>query len=114
MNNMFKSPRNDSRYYWTRHIIEKMKYYRISESRVKRIIRVPDRIEESIVPGLVAAMKKFSKSAKEEIWIIYTVDRKKVKLISAWRYPGKSPARNPIPREILNEVRAIIMLNAKF
>ena len=108
MLNSFKIPKNDGKYYWTSHIVQKMIYYKISPSRVKRIIRAPDRIEESIVPGLVAAMKKFSKSAKEEIWTIYKVDHKKLKLISAWRYPGKSSERNPIPQEIMQEINSVL------
>lgn len=32
----------------------------------------------------------------------------KVKIISAWRYPGISPKNNPIPEEILREIRGII------
>ncbi len=31
----------------------------------------------------------------------------KKKIISAWRYPGISPKRNPIPLEILNELADI-------
>ena len=27
---------------------------------------------------------------------------------SDWRYPGKSPARDPIPPEVLNEVKKIL------
>ena len=81
-----------------------------------RILRAPDRIEESIVPGLVAAMKKFSKSAKEEIWTIYALPKSKsyklkaksLTLISVWRYPGKSPARNPIPQAILEEIKSVL------
>jgi len=33
---------------------------------------------------------------------------KKLKIISAWRYPGKSPKNNPIPEEILKEIRSLI------
>jgi hypothetical protein len=32
----------------------------------------------------------------------------KIKIISAWRYPGKSPKNNPIPEEILNEIKSLI------
>lgn len=31
----------------------------------------------------------------------------KIKIISAWRYPGVSPKNNPIPEEILNEIAEI-------
>lgn len=30
--------------------------------------------------------------------------RQKVRIISAWRYPGVSPKRNPIPQDILREL----------
>lgn len=30
----------------------------------------------------------------------------KIKIISAWRYPGISPKNNPIPSEILDEIRS--------
>jgi hypothetical protein len=29
---------------------------------------------------------------------------KKIKIISAWRYPGVSPKNNPIPEEIMREI----------
>lgn len=31
-----------------------------------------------------------------------------IKIISAWRYPGVSPERNPIPPEILAEIENIV------
>ena len=31
-----------------------------------------------------------------------------IKIISAWRYPGVSPEKNPIPEEVLREVDGII------
>jgi predicted oxidoreductase len=65
---------------------------------------------------------------KQEIWVMYqggqqktknkgeSANRKiqelqkqigatsRIKIISAWRYPGVSPERNPIPEEILREI----------
>lgn len=32
----------------------------------------------------------------------------KLKIISAWRYPGMSPKNNPIPEEIWNEIKEMI------
>jgi len=32
---------------------------------------------------------------------------KKITIISAWRYPGVSPKKNPIPEEILREIEEI-------
>lgn len=34
----------------------------------------------------------------------YMLQPKKLKIISAWRYPGVSPTENPIPAEILREL----------
>lgn len=33
---------------------------------------------------------------------------KRFKIITAWRYPGKSPERDPIPSEILSEIRGLL------
>jgi len=33
-----------------------------------------------------------------------TINQKQIKIISAWRYPGISPKRDPIPEEILREI----------
>ena len=32
----------------------------------------------------------------------------KIKIITAWRYPGKSPERDPVPQEVLREIRKIL------
>jgi hypothetical protein len=60
---------------------------------------------------------------KQEIWVMYQKKNKKkkticqsldkileknpLKIISAWRYPGVSPKKNPIPEEILRELSEI-------
>ncbi len=57
---------------------------------------------------------------KQEIWVMYqkkiknknaklkmnelSLERDELKIISAWRYPGVSPERNPIPEDILQEL----------
>jgi len=100
------------KYYWTKHSVYKMRHYGLSEQRIKRIIRHPARIEEAIVPNMIAVMQP---NKKQEIWAMYALIKSKVKgqmskakVITAWRYPGKSPARNPIPQEILDEIRNVI------
>jgi len=35
-------------------------------------------------------------------------EQKQLHIISAWRYPGVSPKRDPIPDEILEELRAVL------
>ena len=110
---MNSSVKNDARYIWTNHSQYKMGYYRISPSLVKRIVRFPERIEESIVDDLVAVMKK-SQSKKEEIWVMYglhtggKVETPRIKIITTWRYPGESSERDPIPEDILEEIRGIL------
>jgi hypothetical protein len=128
-----KPPKNDLRYEWTQHAWMKMQYYGMSEGRIKRIIRFPARIEEGIADDTVAVMQPADSKNYQELWVMYTLvegDRraisknkekiernlheilgksgKKFRIITAWRYPGKSPERNPIPDEILMEVKSIL------
>lgn len=116
-------------YLWTEHAKIKMRQYGLSEQRVKRIIRHPFREEEGIVPNTVAVMQPASvvlkgreKIWKQEIWAMYKIskseqktkitnfplEQKQLKIITAWRYPGVSPKRNPIPAEVLREIQALL------
>ncbi len=109
-----KNVKGSDKYYWTKHSLYKMRHYGLSGQRIKRIIRYPARIEEAIVPNLIAVMSPYGRSLegrqpyKGEIWTMYQISKKQIKVITAWRYPGKSPARNPIPQEILDEIRNVI------
>ncbi|MBU2082360.1 DUF4258 domain-containing protein [Patescibacteria group bacterium] len=104
----------NDKYQWTKHSIYKMRCYGLSQQRIKRIIRHPARIEEAIVPSLIAAMSPYGRSPegrqlhKGEIWVMYQISKKQIKIITAWRYPGKSSARDPIPQEILDEIKSIV------
>jgi len=116
---MFKIPKNDSKYYWTQHVIGKMAYYGLTPDRVKRIIRNPKRFEEGVVedtigvmsapPGRDLAQKGGQPKKKKsyEIWVMYQRRGQKKIIISAWRYPGISPVGKqiPIPEDILEELR---------
>jgi hypothetical protein len=116
-------------YHWTNHSLMKMKYYGLSQQRIKRVIKNPERIEEGIVEKTIACMQTAGTSKHpHEIWTMYQLSQPKVKslksessadklkkleakkltIISAWRYPGKSPKNNPIPEEILNEIKNLI------
>ena len=57
---------------WTSHAKFKMKYYGLSESRVKRVIRNPERVEEGIAEETVAMMQLGSSTSKKpyEIWVM--------------------------------------------
>jgi len=53
--------KGSDKYYWTKHSLYKMRHYGLSEQRIKRVIRHPARIEEAIVPNLIAAMQPAGK-----------------------------------------------------
>jgi len=104
------------KYTFTLHAQYKMRQYGLSEQRVRNVIRNPYRREEGIVPKTAAVMQPVSakkinnkETWKQEIWVMYQLRKdeameRKLRVISAWRYPGVSPNRNPIPNEILREL----------
>lgn len=109
----FKAPKNDKKYSWTMHVTGKMMYYGISEGLIKRVIRAPKRMEEGVAEGTVAVMQPTGTKQQKEVWVMYQilspkskVQNQKVKVITAWRYPGVSPVRSaiPIPDDILAEL----------
>lgn len=107
----FKPPKNDERISWTKHAKEKMKFYRLSESRLRRVLFNSKRKEVGIAPGTTAVMQPAgSKKHPTEIWLMYQKIGKKagnkIKIITAWRYPGVSPVREPppIPEDILRDL----------
>lgn len=105
----------DEKYIWTQHAQRKMRHYRLTEARIKRVIRYPSRIEESIVSGAIACMQAAEGKQYSEIWAMYVLLNarrkekkiKQMKIITAWRYPGKSPERDPVPAEVLREIKAM-------
>jgi hypothetical protein len=129
----FKRPENSDKYYWTRHSIGKMMQYGLSAQRITRVIKGYKRIERGLADNTVAVMQPVSSrrnergevSWKQEIWVMYQTKNQsskcenknpksyelkpsKLKIISAWKYPGVSPKKNPIPQEIMEELRSII------
>ncbi len=97
------------KFFWTRHILKKMKYYQLSKQRVKRVLRHPERVEKGIAPKTIAAMQRAGGKKKYEIWIMYQIGSDKIKMISAWRYPGETEAgeKVPVPQEILEDLRKL-------
>jgi len=88
----------NEQFHWTRHVKKKMSYYNLSENRVKRVLRKPDRKEIGVAPLTVAFMQRTgTKKHPTEIWAMYqkvvSGKKKMTKVISAWRYPGISPIR---------------------
>ena len=119
--NMFIISSSNQKLIWTAHSRDKMRYYRLSEQRIKRVLRNPLRVEEGVAPRTIAVMQPAgSKKHPYEIWVMYQIisqkskvksqnlGGQKLRIISAWRYPGKSPKRNPIPEEILREIQSLI------
>ncbi len=116
------------RYHFTLHSEYKMREYHLSRQRVIRIIRSPRRTETGIVENTVAVMQPAStkrtngkETWTQELWVMYKVlgqgkltkskleqalNQSELKIISAWRYPGVSPERDPIPSEIIREIEA--------
>lgn len=88
--------------HWTYHSRDKMRYWRLSEARVRRIIHSPNRIEEGVAEGTVALMQKTG-SAKNpaELWTMIQDKRGVRRVISAWRYPGVTKPRSAAMLQIL-------------
>ena len=122
----FKLPKNTDKFSWTNHSARKMLQYQLSEARVKRVINNPKRKELGIAPGTIAVMQPNSSKHGYEVWVMYQIKSKvknqksktpdsgqKIVIITAWKYPGKSPVRGniPIPLEILEELGEIINEN---
>jgi hypothetical protein len=112
---------------WTEHSKIKMRQYGLSKQKLLGILRKPERLEQAIVPGLVAAMKtnkvffkekkidikkawQQPKKAPGEIWLMYKDSKSggvsQRKIVSAWRYPGVSKAGEeiPLPEDIRREL----------
>ena len=112
--NFFQS--NFRKIIWTKHAREKMRFYNLSENRVKRVLRNPDRKEEGIAPNTLAVMQRTgTKKYPKEIWVMYQIIKskaksQKLKVISAWRYPGISPIGKeiPIPDDVLKDLEEIL------
>ena len=110
---LLKLSKSNEKIYWTKHSRKKMRQYRFSEKRVLKILRKPDRREEGIAPGTLAAMQiTGTKSHPTEAWMMYQIIKKpkQIKIISAWRYPGRSPVHEPppIPEDILSDLDNIL------
>ncbi|MBI3046633.1 MAG: hypothetical protein HYY86_03815 [Candidatus Harrisonbacteria bacterium] len=117
---LFKFPKDDKNFSWTQHVKNKMLYYRLSEQKIKTVLKNPARKEEGIAPKTTAVMKRNdTPKRKEELWVMYQkltkndkqpTTNNKIRVISAWRYPGVSPKGKqiPIPEDILNELEDVI------
>jgi len=114
---------------WTKHSEVKMNFYHLSKQRVQQVLNSPKRIEEGIAPNTIAMMQPAgSKKHPYEIWVMIqkhgqtrtrigtnteksprksAISPRKsaiVKIISAWKYPGRTKTGEPLPEEILREI----------
>ncbi|MFA5986644.1 MAG: hypothetical protein WC819_04840 [Parcubacteria group bacterium] len=105
---IIKSPKNSEKYYWTEHAKAKMRQYGLSAQRVTRVIRSPQRKEESIVGnGTIAVMQPQStrrdasgkKTWNSEIWVMYKYAKKKVSPTDAQKVSAED---NPMMRFLNN------------
>ncbi len=96
-----------------------MSYYKLSEQRVRRVLNSPKRVEEGIAPKTVAMMQPASIKASagktgarkeedwtHEIWVMIQEEKNRRKIISAWRYPGKTRPRDESLKDKIREVYA--------
>lgn len=86
-----------------------MKFYSLSKQRVRRVLNSPKRIETGIAPNTIAMMQ-VAGSLKHpyEIWTMLAKNKKGKRVISAWKYPGRTKPGEPLPAEILREIRESI------
>lgn len=108
---------------FTTHAKYKMAFYGLSESRVRRTLKSPLRVEEGIAERTGACMQPTSykfkngkKSWSQEIWVMFATEGRKrtndqrriinnsLRIISAWRYPGVTKPRAPLPDTIRTEI----------
>jgi len=89
---------------WTRHARYKMRFWSLSEARVKRVLNSPLRVENGIAENTIAIMQAAG-SAKHpyEVWVMVNDKGKDRRIVSAWRYPARSKAGEPLPKAILQE-----------
>jgi len=120
----FKPPRDTKKIFWTQHAKEKMAFYGLSASRLLRVLTNPKRKEEGIAPGTVAQMvpalikrdRQGRQTWRSEIWLMYEpLKGGAMRIITAWRYPGISPAREaiPIPDDIIEELKKEKLIQTK-
>ena len=95
----------------------KMLFYRLSESRVLRVLRSPTRKDVGIAPKTTAFMQRNdTPKKKEEVWVLMQqIVNPKLRsvreiIISAWRYPGisKPGVGLPMPEGLMDEVAEVI------
>jgi len=122
---------------WTKHSEAKMRFYHLSKQRVRRVLNSPKRIEEGIAPNTIAMMQPAgSQKHPYEIWVMVQKNTDKrgsrtrintdsirinqrsnpyksvsTKVISAWKYPGRTKPRSEITLDFLKREYEIFISN---
>ena len=100
-----KVPKDTKILRWTKHVVKKMAYYGISEGLIRRVLRRPIRKQEGVAPDTISVMQPTGYVHTKEVWVMYQVKKGFTTIITAWRYPGKSPVHKiPIPDDIREEL----------
>lgn len=81
-----------------------MRHYRLSEARVRRVMHSPARVEEGIAEKTIAFMQPAG-NGRTEIWVMVQDERTRRKVISAWRYPGRTKEGKPLPEDLVFEMK---------
>ncbi len=91
---------------WTKHAQKKIRYYSLSKRKLKRMLYEFDRKEQGIAPNTIAVMKRVKKTRETEIWLMYEEVENKIKIVSAWRYPGTTEKDESIyiPSDVFEEL----------
>ncbi len=99
--------------HWTQHACFKMRFYGLSEQRVKRILHSPARVEEGIAPKTIAYMQVAgSKKRPYELWAMIQDEKSRRKIISAWRYPGRTKSRSEVAIDLIRKAYSDYMETA--
>jgi len=94
---------------WTAHSRDKLRQYRLSESRVRRILHAPHRVEEGIAEGTIAMMQRSAGKHPYELWVMVVDTDRERKVISAWRYPGTTEPRAPLPYAVRSALEEAVL-----
>ena len=92
---------------FTVHAHAKMRQYGLSEARVRRVLHTPARIEEGIAEGTIAMMQPIS-NGKHELWVMIAEKPAERRVVSAWRYPGRTKPGEPLPPDVLRSLRSAL------
>jgi len=100
--------RKPREFHWTHHAHAKMRHYQLSEGRVRRILHSPVRVEEGIAEGTIAFMQRGGTKQPYELWVMVQDTPQKRKVISAWRYPGITKERAPLPADVRSALSRLV------